>query len=237
MGQKERETQVVCVANRKGGVGKSTTTLSISTTMALDFGRKVLVVDCDVQGSITKFGILKDPPETAPFAIDVVANPLLENRTEKDVIDWLKSLEKILENALGKYDYIFIDVPGYIDDNLITVFAYTDAVIIPVVMSEMDVVATQDFIEKIVAKVRMLKEAEGQKFFVRMVLNKITNRKNNRFIHQFSEAVNIPVIKNGMRLRDKHYDQDLSLKTGITQGDKSHEIYLITEEIISELEK
>lgn len=236
MGQKEKETHVVSVANQKGGIGKSTITISTATTLALEFGKKVLVIDCDRQQSVKRFGELKDPQEFPPYAIDVVSNPLDEARSNESVINWVRSLEGIIREALGKYDYIFIDVPGYIDKNLITVFAYTDFVLIPVVMSEMDILSTQDFIQQTIKKVQVLKEKAGDKFQVRFVLNKADNRKNIKLIKDFSEMTGISALSNGLRMRTKHYDQDLSLKTGITKGDKEHEIYEISKEMVRILE-
>jgi cellulose biosynthesis protein BcsQ len=210
--------------------------IAIAVTMALEFGKKVLMIDCDRQRSITKFGTLKDPIEEAPFCVDIETVIYEDSRSEKAIKAWLVNLEKVIEKALGVYDYIFIDVPGYMDKNLVSVFAYTDIVVIPVVMSEMDVLSTKDFIDDTMQNVFKLKKESSVDFKTFFAVNKITNRKNFRSIFEFADLVGIPVFENGLRLRDKHYDADLSLKTGITKGDKEHEVYKLTAEVIAVLD-
>jgi chromosome partitioning protein len=61
---------VVAFANQKGGVGKTTTTLSVAAGMA-ELGRAVLVVDLDPQACLT-FSLGYDPDQVEPSLNDTV---------------------------------------------------------------------------------------------------------------------------------------------------------------------
>lgn len=54
------KTKVISVANQKGGVGKSTSVYCIGAGLALD-GKKVLLIDVDPQGDLTKMLGLRKP--------------------------------------------------------------------------------------------------------------------------------------------------------------------------------
>ncbi len=55
------KTKVIAVANQKGGVGKSTSVYCIGAGLAIWTAKKVLLVDVDPQGDLTKMLGLRDP--------------------------------------------------------------------------------------------------------------------------------------------------------------------------------
>lgn len=144
--------RIIAVSNQKGGVGKTTTTINIGTSLA-KLGKKVLLVDLDPQGNCTRaLGIDKFNKSIS----DVLASDSNIKRVIKktamagcDVIPSDLSLALIdssklnnpephfiLRNALkaieGKYDFILIDCPpslGFLNRNAL---AAAHKVLIPV---------------------------------------------------------------------------------------------------------
>lgn len=147
-------TRVIAIANQKGGVGKTTTTVNLAAWLALD-GNKVLVVDVDAQGNATS-GLGVDPNGTeiciydvlmSRATIDEVIQPtIVENLmlapasfrlvgAQVELVSVMSRegrLKDILEPLRGQYHYIFIDCPPSL--GLLTINALTaaDELIIPV---------------------------------------------------------------------------------------------------------
>ena len=143
--------QVIALANQKGGVAKTTTTLNLAVAFK-EQGFNVLGVDLDPQGNLTMSqGMDPDTVERSMFDVLVHSLPIDEviHRTEIDLavssidlagaelalssmIGRERALQKGLLPARSRYDYILIDTPPSL--GLLTINALTaaDAVIVPV---------------------------------------------------------------------------------------------------------
>ena len=145
--------KVISIANRKGGVGKTTTAVNIATAMAA-IGKRVLILDMDPQGNATtSLGINKNKCLYSTYDL-MINNCKIEDaivKTDIKKFDMLPSSpslaaaeielidvnrrEYVLKNAInslnGKYDYVLIDCPPSL--NLITINALvaSGSVIIP----------------------------------------------------------------------------------------------------------
>jgi chromosome partitioning protein len=91
---------VIAVANRKGGVGKSTITTNLAAALGLD-GKRVLVVDLDSQGSATKT-LLDDAPTDPTMAHVVVGSASLADVVRPSTAEnvWIAPATAELTHAL-----------------------------------------------------------------------------------------------------------------------------------------
>jgi chromosome partitioning protein len=143
--------QVIALANQKGGVAKTTTTLNLAVAFK-EQGFNVLAVDLDPQGNLTMSqGMDPDSVERSMFDVLVHSLPIDEviHRTEIDLavssidlagaelalssmIGRERALQKGLLPARNRYDYVLVDTPPSL--GLLTINALTaaDSVIVPV---------------------------------------------------------------------------------------------------------
>lgn len=145
--------KVISVANQKGGVGKTTTTVNLSTLLAKR-GKKVLLIDTDPQGNATSgLGITKEL-ELSVYDI-LVGDTTFDETIQETQIKNLKvcpsnislagaevelvsmmSREQRLKDKLDlvkdQYDFILIDCPPSLGLITLNAFTASDSVLIPV---------------------------------------------------------------------------------------------------------
>jgi chromosome partitioning protein len=144
-------TQVIALANQKGGVAKTTTTLNLGVALR-EMGNRVLLVDLDPQGNLTMSqGLNPDVIERSMFDVLVHKLPISEvvERREVDLavasidlagaelalsalIGRERSLEKALVEVRHTYDYVLIDTPPSLGLLTINAFVAATGVIVPV---------------------------------------------------------------------------------------------------------
>lgn len=146
--------RVIAIANQKGGVGKTTTAINLSSCLA-EKGKKVLSIDIDPQGNMTSgLGMEKESVEKTIYDLiigeaeieEVVVKGLIDNldlmptsidlsAAEIELID-IEDKEYILQKTVDKikeqYDFIIIDCPPSL--NMLTINAMTtaDSVLVPI---------------------------------------------------------------------------------------------------------
>lgn len=144
--------KIIAVANQKGGVGKTTTSVNLSAAFA-EMGKKVLLIDCDPQGNATSgLGIEKDGLELSiydalindtpmeeiiiqtQFGLDVVPSVMDLAGAEVELVnleDKQYRLKKAVELVKEKYDYILIDCPPSLGHVTLNALTAADSVLLP----------------------------------------------------------------------------------------------------------
>jgi len=222
--ERKQSSHILSVANLKGGPGKSTLTLLFATTMVDHFGLSVMILDCDHQRSIER----KRNNELNGMDKDKWG----KNKADIKGCD-INKLDKELLGQVGKYDVIFIDLPGFLDVHIVEVFAYTDVVIIPVVMNEFDVASTMDFVLNTMKTVKKLKNSDNERFDYYGILNKYSRKLENRQVGELSEELGLEFLTEGISGRVK-YDRNLSTMKSMSNGNDD-ELYLATKDLVKKV--
>ena len=148
------EPRILAIANQKGGVGKTTTTISLGAALA-EKGMRVLVVDLDPQGNATT-GLGVDGRRFERSVYDVLLNdvPMVDiveptgynnlfvapatldlagvEQELSSIISREMRLKRALASVEGDFDFIFIDCPPSLGLITINAFAAATDIIVPV---------------------------------------------------------------------------------------------------------
>jgi chromosome partitioning protein len=115
--------KIILITHQKGGVGKSTLTFNLAQNISI--GSKVAVLDFDLQGSLSQ---------------------LKELVTDFEIIPYVGEIDKISEL---EYDFIFIDTPPYLSNQLPKLIAIADVIIVPTKAGILDLLAIKNTLEMI----------------------------------------------------------------------------------------
>ena len=146
--------KVICIANQKGGVGKTTTAVNLAASLALN-SRTTLLIDIDPQGNASSgVGIAKDGiekniyhviiedieieqviRETGYANLSIVTSSIDLIGAEIELVNFPERESRLkdkLSHIINKYDYVIIDCPPSLGLLTVNAFNASDSVLIPI---------------------------------------------------------------------------------------------------------
>jgi len=216
--------RVISVANQKGGVGKTTTTINLAASLAVH-GKEILLLDLDPQGNATmgsgvdKYGLeqssydvlLGDVPlatavvraENSGF--DVLPSNAELTAAEVELVNAPmkeKRLSLALTTARTKYDYILIDCPPSLNMLTLNALVASDGVIIPL---QCEYYALEG-LTSLLDTIRQIQQSRNAGLEIEGILRTMHDPRNNlshdvstQLISHFNELVFRTIIPRNVR--------------------------------------
>lgn len=240
--------KIISLANQKGGVGKTTTTINLAASLAV-LEQKILVIDADPQANATSgfgFDVKNVQSSIYECIIDETEAEKVILKTEIDNLDIIPShidlvgaeiemlnlpnREYVLKNAIehlkDKYDFILIDCSPSL--GLITVNALTasDSVIIPVQCEYFALEGLGKLLNTIkIIQNRLNKELEIEGFLLTMFDGRLnlSNQVYDEVKKHFQEMVFDTVIQRNVKLGEApSYGKPVILYDASSKGAINH---------------
>ena len=240
--------KVISVANQKGGVGKTTTTVNLSTLLAKK-GKKVLLIDTDPQGNATSgLGITK---ELELSVYDILVGDTTFNETVQDTaINNLKicpsnislagaevelvsmmsreqRLKVKLDEVKEQYDFVLIDCPPSLGLVTLNAFTASDSVLIPVQCEYFALEGLGQLLNTVnLVKKHLNKslEIEGALLTMYDARTNLSNQVVKEVKKYFEDKVYKTVIPRNVRLSEApSYGMPISLYDARSNGAKAYE--------------
>ncbi len=200
-------SEVISIANQKGGVGKTTTAVNLAASLAAN-EKRVLLVDIDPQANATSgFGFSRSDYEyniyhvlldikdisdvrlkTSMESLDLVPSNIGLVGIEKEFYDKdVKGKELILKNKLSEvvneYDYIIIDTPPALGPITVNALSASDSIIIPI---QCEFYALEG-LAQLLNTVKLIKKTINPKLTIKGFLPTMYTSQNNLSKQVFSD--------------------------------------------------
>ena len=243
--------KIISVANQKGGVGKTTTTVNLSTILAKK-GKKVLLIDTDPQGNATSgLGVSKDVElsvydiligdtefdetlqETAIKNLKVCPSNISLAGAEVQLVSMMSREQRLktkLDKIKDQYDYILIDCPPSLGLVTLNAFTASDSVLIPVQCEYFALEGLGQLLNTVnLVKKHLNKnlEIEGALLTMYDARTNLSNQVVKEVKKYFEDKVYKTVIPRNVRLSEApSYGMPISIYDPRSKGAKSYDKFV-----------
>lgn len=171
--------KVISILNQKGGTTKTTTSTNLAACLAVNHGKRVLLVDLDgKQGSASDWANSREAGEPGdPSIIPTVVMG--------------KQLARDLPKITGGYDIVIVDGAGQVNELSGAAIKAADLVLIPVQPSQYDIWATGDLVQLVKDRQEI---AEGKPLAVMLVARAIVGTLMERDARNALEGFGLPIL-------------------------------------------
>lgn len=202
--------KIITIGNSKGGVGKSTLTCNLAVTAARD-GKKVVIVDADIQGSSLAFREIRE-------ADDIGAVSITTPTIHKDVTRL---------NA----DIVFIDAGGRDSAAFRSAVVASDLFIIPILPSLYDFWATSDTCG-ILDEARTYKDIQARMLLNQYVSGTVLAKEMDEALLEFSDKA--PLLTTRIP-RQEVFKRSLVKGSGVLEADPKGKATLAINQLYQEI--
>ena len=243
--------KIISVANQKGGVGKTTTSITLSSMLAQK-NKKVLLIDADPQGNASSgVGIEKNIEKSVYDLLveDTSVNEIVKESNiknlkvcpsninlagaEVELVSMMsreQRLKEKIEEVRGEYDYIIIDCPPSLGLITLNAFTASNSVLIPIQCEYYALEGLGQLINTInLVKKHLNKslEVEGALLTMYDIRTNLSNQVVNEVKKYFGDKVYKTVIPRNVKLSEApSYGMPITLYDSKSKGAKSYDKFV-----------
>jgi len=186
-------SKIISIANRKGGVSKTSTGLFLATALARNKDYKIMYLDCDSQASAYQY---RQFEKQNIYGSDTTPPYPIRRTNPTYIFDEIQDYKE-------RYDFIFIDIPrlthGEGDSRIASILTLCNIVLVPIKSGELDNLSTLGFI-KMLQEIAAYKAEKNHEYQYAAFLSMTGRRKtDDADARAFIESLNVPLFENELK--------------------------------------